>query len=127
VASAVLFMMALPFSSAPSVISMMGIKGCFSYKSNISNLDSEIEFNIGIWFGLILLTIMTVLVSVMGINLVAFSVITALIIASAKAFVVANYFMNLKYDNILLKILFGITMLLFNVFLFLTAIDYLTR
>jgi len=85
------------------------------------------KFNIGIWVGLILLTIMTVLVSVMGINLVAFSVITALIIASAKAIVVANYFMHLKYENILLKILFGITMLLFIVFLFLTATDYITR
>jgi cytochrome c oxidase subunit 4 len=70
---------------------------------------------------------MTVLVSVMGINLVAFSVLTALIIASTKAIVVANYFMHLKYDNILLKILFGITMLLFAVFIFLTAIDYITR
>lgn len=85
------------------------------------------KFNIGIWVGLIILTIMTVLVSVMGINLVAFSVVTALLIASAKAIVVANYFMHLKYDNILLKILFGITMLLFIVFLFLTATDYLTR
>lgn len=85
------------------------------------------KFNIGIWFGLILLTIMTVLVSVMGINLVAFSVVTALFIASAKAIVVANYFMHLKYDNIVLKILFGVTLLLFFVFIAFTAIDYITR
>lgn len=85
------------------------------------------KFNIGIWVGLILLTIMTVLVSVMGINLVAFSVVTALLIATAKALVVANYFMHLKYDNKLLKILFGITMLLFSVFILFTAIDYITR
>ena len=85
------------------------------------------KFNIGIWVGLILLTIMTVLVSVMGINLVAFSVVTALLIATAKALVVANYFMHLKYDNKLLKLLFGITMLLFSVFILFTAIDYITR
>lgn len=85
------------------------------------------KFNIGIWVGLIILTIMTVLVSVMGINLVAFSVVTALFIASAKAIVVANYFMHLKWDNRVLKLLFGITMLLFFVFVLLTAIDYLTR
>ena len=85
------------------------------------------KFNIGIWIGLVVLTIMTVLVSVMGINLVAFSVITALIIASTKAIVVANYFMHLKYDNVVLKILFGVTMLLFAVFISLTAIDYITR
>lgn len=85
------------------------------------------KFSIGIWFGLVLLTIMTVLVSVMGINLVAFSVVTALIIASTKAVVVVNYFMHLKWDNFLLKILLGVTMLLFGVFIFLTAIDYITR
>jgi cytochrome c oxidase subunit IV len=85
------------------------------------------KFNIGIWFGLIILTIMTVLVSVMGINLVAFSVVTALIIASTKAIVVAYYFMHLKYDSKILRILLIITMLLFIVFVLLTAIDYLTR
>lgn len=85
------------------------------------------KFNIGIWLGLIILTVMTVLVSVMGVSLVAFSVVTALLIATAKAVVVANYFMHLKYDNKVLKILFGITMLLFIVFIALTAIDYITR
>ncbi len=81
----------------------------------------------GIWLGLIVLTIMTVLISVMGTNLIAFSVVTALIIASAKVTVVANYFMHLKYDNKLLTILMGITMFLFIVFIGLTAFDYITR
>lgn len=85
------------------------------------------KFHFGIWLGLIILTGMTVAISVTGINLIAFSVITALFIASAKAFVVVNYFMHLKYDNKLLKILVGIVMLLFIVFIALTAIDYLTR
>jgi len=85
------------------------------------------RFNIGIWVGLIILTIMTVLVSVMGINLIAFSVVTALLIATTKAIVVVNYFMHLKFDNILLKILLGVTILLFVVFVGFTAIDYITR
>ena len=85
------------------------------------------KFHIGIWVGLIILTIMTVLVSVMGISLVAFSVITALIIACAKAVVVANYFMHLKYDNKIITLLMGVTMLLFVVFIAFTAIDYITR
>lgn len=85
------------------------------------------KFSISIWVGLIMLTIMTILVSVMGIRLVAFSVVTALVIASAKAIVVANYFMHLKYDNKVLKLLFVITMLLFAVFIAFTAIDYITR
>lgn len=85
------------------------------------------KFHIGIWVGLIVLTVMTVLVSVMGIRLVAFSVITALLIASAKAIVVANYFMHLKWENKLITWLMGITMLLFIVFIVFTAVDYLTR
>jgi cytochrome c oxidase subunit IV len=85
------------------------------------------KFLSGIWLGLIILTVMTVLISVMGTNLVAFSVVTALIIASAKVIVVMNYFMHLKYDNRLLTLLMGITMLLFFVFIGLTAVDYITR
>ncbi|MCF8368564.1 MAG: cytochrome C oxidase subunit IV family protein [Bacteroidales bacterium] len=85
------------------------------------------KFHIGIWVGLIILTVMTVLVSVMGISLVAFSVVTALIIATAKAVVVVNYFMHLKYDNKIITIMLGITLLLFAVFIIFTAFDYLTR
>jgi cytochrome c oxidase subunit IV len=85
------------------------------------------KFLSGIWLGLIILTIMTVLISVMGTNLVAFSVVTALVIASAKVVVVANYFMHLKYDNKVLTLLMGLTLFLFVVFIVLTAIDYLTR
>ncbi len=85
------------------------------------------KFHIGIWVGLIILTVMTVLVSVMGLSLVAFSVVTALVIATAKAIVVANYFMHLKYDNKIIKFLLGITMMLFAVFIIFTAFDYLTR
>lgn len=85
------------------------------------------KFHIGIWVGLIILTVMTVLVSVMGIRLVAFSVITALIIATAKAIVVANYFMHMKYENKLIAWLMGVTMFLFVVFIAFTAFDYITR
>ena len=85
------------------------------------------KFLIGIWAGLILLTILTVLVSIMGISLIAFSVTTAMIIAATKATVVANYFMHLKYDNKLLKILLGVTLFLFLTFMGFTAIDYITR
>jgi cytochrome c oxidase subunit IV len=85
------------------------------------------KFLFGIWLGLIILTAMTVMISVMGTNLVAFSVVTAMVIASAKVTVVANYFMHLKYDNKVLTILMAITIFLFAVFVGLTAIDYITR
>lgn len=85
------------------------------------------RFHTGIWIGLLILTVMTVLVSVMGLSLVAFSVVTALVIALAKATVVLNYFMHLKYDNKVLTWLVGLTLLLFVIFIVLTAIDYITR
>lgn len=81
----------------------------------------------GTWLALIILTAMTILVSVTGISLVAFSVITALAIASTKATAVALYFMHLNYDNKIYKIMLGTAMLLFLSFLLLTAIDYIYR
>lgn len=79
------------------------------------------------FMGLILLTIMTVTVSVFGADLYTLSVLTALTIASAKATVVGLYFMHLKYDPKMYKIMMGVVLLLFVVFIVLTLIDYLIR
>jgi len=79
------------------------------------------------WVGLLLLTVMTVTVSVFGAHIYTLSVLTALIIASTKALVVALYFMHLKFDPKLYLIMIGIVMFLFVIFLVLTLIDYLTR
>ncbi len=102
-------------------------------KSRILDGDSK-ELHIvsyrdhfGTWLALIILTAMTILVSVTGISLIAFSVTTALAIAATKATAVALYFMHLKYDNLIYKIMLGVAMLLFMSFLLLTAIDYITR
>ena len=87
-----------------------------SYKENAST-----------FLGLILLTIMTVTVSVFGADLYTLTVLTALAIASAKAVVVALYFMHLKYDPKIYRAMIGVVMLLFIVFVVLTLIDYLIR
>jgi cytochrome c oxidase subunit 4 len=79
------------------------------------------------FLGLILLTIMTVTVSVFGANIYTLSVLTALTIASAKAVVVALYFMHLKYDPKIYRAMIGVVLLLFVVFAVLTLIDYLIR
>jgi cytochrome c oxidase subunit 4 len=79
------------------------------------------------WVGLLLLTIMTVTVSVFGADIYTLSVLTALVIASTKAFVVALYFMHLKFDPKVYIIMIGIVMLLFIIFMVLTLIDYVTR
>ena len=79
------------------------------------------------FLGLILLTVMTVTVSVFGADLYTLTVLTALTIASAKAIVVALYFMHLKYDPKIYRIMLGIVGVLFVVFIVLTLVDYLVR
>jgi cytochrome c oxidase subunit 4 len=70
---------------------------------------------------------MTVTVSVFGANLYTLSVLTALAIATTKAMVVLLYFMHLKYDPKVYRIMLAIVMLLFVVFIVLTLIDYIGR
>jgi len=79
------------------------------------------------FLGLILLTVMTVTVSVFGADLYTLTVMTALTIASAKAIVVALYFMHLKYDPKIYRFMLGIVIILFVVFIVLTLVDYLIR
>ena len=79
------------------------------------------------WAGLILLTIMTATVSIYGADLYTTAILTALVIATTKVIVVAFYFMHLKYDLKIYRILIGIALILFLVFVILTLIDYLFR
>jgi len=81
----------------------------------------------GTWLGLIILTIMTVTVSVYGADIYTLSILTALIIASTKALIVAFYFMHLKYDPKIYQIMIAIVMVLFISFIALTLVDYVDR
>jgi cytochrome c oxidase subunit 4 len=81
----------------------------------------------GTWLALIVLTVMTVTVSVFGAELYTLSVLTAMLIASTKALIVAFYFMHLKYDPKMYQVMIGIVLLLFVVFVVLTLFDYLVR
>lgn len=81
----------------------------------------------GTWAGLIILTIMTVVVSVVNAKLLTLTVITALTIATTKAILVSYWYMHLKFEKKIYKIMLGIVMLLFTNFMILTIIDYLTR
>lgn len=81
----------------------------------------------GTWISLILLTFMTVFISVFGADLNTLTVATALFIASVKALVVAYYFMHLKYDPKLYRIMMLVVLALFTVFIIMLILDYLTR
>lgn len=94
--------------------------------TNEHHITSYIE-HFGTWVSLILLTFMTVFISVFGADLTTLSVATALFIASVKALVVAYYFMHLKYDPKIYRVMILIVMALFIFFIIMLIIDYLTR
>ena len=79
------------------------------------------------FLALVLLTIMTVTISVYGSDLYTLSVLTVLTIASTKATVVAWYFMHLKYEPKIFRVMIGVVLLLFIVFAVLTLVDYAVR
>ena len=79
------------------------------------------------YLALILLTFMTVFVSVFGADLNTLTVVTAMIIATVKAVVVGYYFMHLKYDPTIYKVMLAVVMALFVFFMIMLTFDYLTR
>lgn len=78
-----------------------------------------------IWLCLVILTGITVTVA--GINLKIVSVLTALTIASIKTYLVLYYFMHLKYETGVFKIMFFISIATLTVFIAITFLDILFR
>lgn len=87
-----------------------------SYKDHVST-----------YLALVLLTIMTVTISVYGSNLYTITVMTALAIASTKATVVGWYFMHLKYEPKVFRVMIGAVLILFISFIVLILVDYAIR
>lgn len=82
-----------------------------------------------IFAALIVLTFVTVAVAkpVTGYSLGAFSTLIAFGIASVKASLVLGYFMHLKYDNKMNRVIIGSAAFFLIVFYFFTVIDIMTR
>lgn len=74
-----------------------------------------------VWVGLLLFTALTV--SVAGLNLGKLSVIAALAIAATKSSLVLNYFMHLKYEDRVFKIMLLVALLTLATILGLTFFD----
>lgn len=81
--------------------------------------------NIWVWAILIVLTFVTVKVA--EFDLQNLTVAVALLLASAKATIVAMYFMHLKFESKLFIVMVLFTLLIFGSFILLTFIDYWTR
>ena len=82
-------------------------------------------FYVFIWVGLLVLTGFTVAVA--GVSLKELSAITALVIASVKSYSVVAYFMHLKDDDRMFKLMFIFLILVIAVILILTFCDVLYR
>jgi len=74
---------------------------------------------------LMFLTLLTITVT--SFHLGAFSVTVALLIAGVKAFMILTYFMHLKYESVLLRVLVAMIFVLYAVIVLITFIDYAYR
>lgn len=74
---------------------------------------------------LMFLTFLTITVT--SFHLGALSVTIALLIAGVKAFMILTYFMHLKYESVLLRILVAMVFVLYAVIILITFIDYAYR
>jgi len=74
---------------------------------------------------LLLLTCITI--EITSFDLSTWNVALALIIACVKVFIVLTFFMHLKYEKLLLKMLVGGVFMLFFIVLIITFIDYANR
>jgi cytochrome c oxidase subunit IV len=74
---------------------------------------------------LLALTFLTIFVA--HFHLGTLSIAAALLIACVKASLVLAYFMHLKFDNVIYRIMVGVVLLLFASFILLTFADYWFR
>jgi len=74
---------------------------------------------------LMFLTFLTITVT--SFHLGAFSVTVALLIAGIKGYMILTYFMHLKYESILLRILVAMIFVLYAIIILITFIDYAFR
>lgn len=76
---------------------------------------------------LVLLFLTTVTILAIKFHFGAFTVAVALLIACVKAFIVLTYFMHLKFENLLLRLMVSGVFLLFAIVVVITFIDYYFR
>jgi cytochrome c oxidase subunit 4 len=76
---------------------------------------------------LILLSQTFATIEITSIHLGAFTVTAALLIAGFKGFLVLSYFMHLKHESMLLRILVALVFVLFALIVLITFIDYAYR
>lgn len=76
---------------------------------------------------LILLLLTFTTIEVTSFHLMAATVLVALLIAGVKGYIVLTYFMHLKYEGLLLRVLVSAVFLLYAVIIIITFFDYMYR
>jgi cytochrome c oxidase subunit 4 len=76
---------------------------------------------------LVLMILTTITITVTWIDLAAWSVLIALLIASVKVGIVLTYFMHLKFESSLYRVLVIMVLVIFAMVILLTFFDYLLR
>jgi len=79
------------------------------------------------WVLLALLIFTTITITVTWIDLSAFTVMVALIIASVKSFIVLRYFMHLKFESRMFAVFVVMVLSIYVLVIGLTFFDYLLR
>ena len=94
----------------------------------MKNHDNHISsYSLNLTILLILLILTTTSVLAVKFHFGAFTVAIALIIASVKAAIVLTYFMHLKFESLLLRLMVSGVLLLFAIVVVITFIDYYFR
>ncbi|HWR99399.1 MAG TPA: cytochrome C oxidase subunit IV family protein [Prolixibacteraceae bacterium] len=94
----------------------------------MKNHDNHITSDTTNWKVLLILLILTTLsILVLHIHVGAFTVALALLLASVKVTIVLTYFMHLKFEYALLRVMVGGVFLLFAIVIAITFIDYYFR
>ncbi len=78
-----------------------------------------------VWAGLVAFTAITVALT--GMKLAAFALVVALVIASVKSLMVANYFMHVKFDSKIFRVFIFLCLVIFLVMIVLTFFDLIYR
>jgi len=76
---------------------------------------------------IILMILTTITITAPSLNLTAFTVLIAMVIASTKAGIVLTYFMHLKVENLLTRVLVVMVLGLYASVIILTFSDYIFR
>jgi len=92
-----------------------------------NNVSHTTEYKVLARVVLVLMFLTFLTISVSSMHLGAFSVTVALLIAGVKGFMILTYFMHLKYESLLLRILVAMIFVLYAVIILITFIDYAFR